>query len=1068
MQRYLLAGTAAVALAAPAVAETISTATTQPVKTSTIKNGTADAITISATGSVKPAGGTAVTMDSNHAVTNQGAIGASNANGAIGILATAGTSAAIANSGTIAIDETYAPTDADKDGDLEGPFATGSNRFGIRTAGAHAGNLVNAGTITVEGNDSAGISVGGPLTGNLTHDGTTKVVGDRAIGVYAGAVTGDIRLAGQVSAQGQGAMAVQFAGDVTGTMVIQGTVASTGYRSTTAPSATASLDADDLLQGGPAVLIEGNVTGGIRLAIAPKDNSATDKDEDKDGIEDAKEGNAAVTSYGAAPAVAIGATDRDIVIGPAGSATTHGLVVEGSISGQGVYAGVNATGLAIGGRGGVVTIANGIALTGSVEAASNGASATAVLLGSGANLAEVRNAGTISATGGNAASAKTTAVLIDTGATVPAIRNSGAIKAVAAGADGSATAILDRTGGLTLIENSGAISASGAAATRNVAIDLSANTSGATIRQTTGATSSIVGRVLFGSSNDVFDVSAGAVTGEVSFGAGDNTYNLAGGAVHLGKVTFGAGTDVLGIAGSAKFLGDADFGGGAGTLTLAGTSLFSGALLNAGGVAVTVNGGMLHATNQASLGSLSVGASGTLLATLDSTAGEGTRYTVAGAASFASGATLSLILGDIDDAVGRHTVLQAGSISGLSTLKTNTALMPFIFKATLATDAPANTIAVDVSRKTVQELDLNHSQGAAFDAIFAALAKDEDVEDVFLEIRDGDRLRGTLGQMLPDHAGGAFEGISRGVRTFARQVADAGSPVYTLGGIDVLVSAAGWSGSKDQGQTASYDLGGFGFSAAGEIDTGVGAFGVSASVLWNDYDQGSQLTNVESDTYELAAYWRGQWDGLSLFARGSLGTVGFEGRRTFLGTANGETVSKEVNGEWDGTLTTLGGGVSYEMRSGSAFLRPAVSVDYIKLDEDGYSETGGGDALDLAVDERKSDEFAGSAGLAVGLDFLGRGGGGSLIYGGPANRWFRVEAEGGWRETLGGSIGSTTARFRGGASFTLAADQAESGWYARMRAVGGGSMFELGGEVGAEQRNGETGLSMRGTVRVGF
>lgn len=1068
MHRYLLAGTAAMALAAPAVAETISTAATQPVKTSTIKNGTADAITISSTGSVKPAGGTAVTMDSDHAVTNQGAIAISNANGAVGILAIAGTVGTITNAGTITIDETYTPADADKDGDLDGSFAAGSNRIGIRTAGAHTGNLVNSGTITVEGNDSAGISLGGPLTGNLTHDGTTKVVGDRSIGVHAGAVTGNVRLAGQVSEQGQGAVAAHFAGDVTGSMVVQGAIVSTGYRSTTAPSTIAGLDADDLLQGGPAVLIEGNVTGGIRLAVAPKDNNATDKDEDKDGIEDAKEGNATVTSYGAAPAMAIGATDRDIVIGPAGSATTHGLVVEGSISGQGIYAGVNATGLAIGGRGGAVTIANGIALAGSVEAVSNGASATAVLLGSGANVAEVRNSGTIAAAGGNASSAKATAVLIDTGASVPAIRNSGTIKATAAGTDGTATAILDRTGGLTLIENSGAIGASGAAAARNVAVDLSANTSGSTVRQTAGANASIVGKVVFGSGNDVFDVSAGTVTGDAAFGAGNNSYALSGGAVHLGKVTFGAGTDALGIAGSARLVGDVDFGGGAGTLTLAGTSLLSGALLNAGGVAVTVNGGMLHATNQAALGSLSIGASGTLLATLDRTAGEGTRYTVDDAASFANGATLALTLGDIDGAVGRHTVLQAGSISGLSTLKTNTALMPFIFKATLATDAPANTIAVDVSRKTAKDLDLNRSQGAAFDAIFAALAKDEDVEDVFLEIRDGDRLRGTLGQMLPDHAGGTFEGVSRGVRTFARQVADPKSPVYTLGGIDVLVSAAGWSSSKDQGQTAAYDLGGFGVSAAGEVDTGIGAFGVSASLFWNDYDQGSQLTNVESDTYELAAYWRGQWDSLSLFARGSVGKVGFEGSRTFLGTADGEAVSKEVRGEWDGTLVTLGGGISYEVRSGSAFVRPTVSVDYVTLSEDDYSETGGGDALDLTVDERKSDELAGNAGLAVGLDFLGRGGGGSLIYGGPANRWFRVEAEGGWRETLGGAIGATTARFEGGSPFTLAPDELESGWYARMRAVGGGSMFELGGEVGAEQRNGETGLSMRGTVRIGF
>jgi hypothetical protein len=1065
MYRYLLTSTAVLALAAPAAAETISTAVTQPVKTSTIKNGTADAITIAAAGSVKPAGGTAVTMDSNHAVTNQGTIAIANANGAIGVLAAAGTSGTIVNSGTITIDETYAPTDANNDGDLDGPFAQGANRFGIRTAGAHTGNIVNSGTITVEGNDSAGIWLGGPLTGNLTHDGTTKVLGDRTVGVYAGAVTGDVRLAGQVGAQGQNAVAAQFAGDVTGSMVIQGTIASTGYRYTTAPSSTTNLDADDLLQGGPAVLVEGNVTGGIRLAVAPRDTNATDKDEDDDGIEDAKEGNAAVTSFGSAPAMAIGATDRAIVIGPLGGvATAHGLVVDGSISGQGVYAGVNATGLAIGGRGGAVTITNGIGITGTVQASSNGASATALLLGSGASLSEIRNTGTVSATGGNAASAKTTAILIDTGATVPAIRNSGTIKAAAAGTDGSATAILDRTGSLTLIENSGGIGASGAAAARNVAIDLSVNTSGATVKQTAGA---IAGKVLFGSGNDLLDVGAGTVTGDVSFGAGDNIYKLAGGAVHSGKVTFGAGSDTLSLAGSARFIGDADFGGGAGTLTLAGTSVFSGALLNSNGVAVNVSGGALHATNHASLASLNVGATGVLLATLDSTAGEGTLYTVAGAASFADGATLALTLGDIDNAEGRYTVLQAGSVTGLSTLKTNSALMPFIFKATLAANAPANTVAVDVSRKTAQELNLNRSQSAAYNAIFAALSKDEDVEDVFLGIANGDQLRATVRQMLPDHAGGAFEGVSLGTRTFGRQVADPQSPVYSFGGIDVLLSAAGWSSSSDEGQTMAYDLGGFGFSAAGEIDTGIGAFGVSAQLFWNDYDDGTQFTNVESDTYELAGYWRGHFGGFDLFGRGSIGKVNFEGRRTFQGAANGEALTKQITGEWDGTLMTLSGGVAYELQSGAAFLRPTVSLDYLTLDEDGYSDTGGGAALDLTVDARESDELAANAGLAVGLDFFGRGGG-TLLRRAPVNRWFRVQAEGGWREIIGGSIGATTARFAGGTPFTLAPDQTESGWYGQLRAVGGGSMFELGGEVGAEQRNGETALSMRGTLRIGF
>lgn len=1066
MHRYLLTSTALLALAVPAAAEDISTAITQPVKTSTIKNGAADSITITSSGSVKPSGGTAVTMDSDHAVTNQGTIGISNASGAIGILAAAGTSGNIVNSGTITVDESYTPTDADNDGDLDGPFAQGSNRFGIRTGGTHSGNVVNSGTITVEGNDSAGIRLGGALTGNLTHDGTTKVVGDRSVGVHADAITGNVRQAGEVSAQGEDAIGARFAGDVTGAMVIQGKISSTGYRNTTAPSSTDKLDADDLLQGGPVVLIEGNVTGGIHLAVAPKDSDADDKDEDDDGIEDAKEGNAALTSYGAAPALAVGATDRDTVIGPVGaSSTAYGLIVDGSVSGQGVYEGIDATAIAIGGRGGAVTITNGLSIAGGVEAKSNGASATALLLGSGADVAEVRNSGSIVASGGKTSSAKSTAILIDTGAVVPTVRNSGSITATAAGTDGFATAILDRSGTLALIENSGTISARGAADQRNVAIDLSANTGGATVKQTSG---SIEGRILFGGGNDLLEVSSGKVTGHVSFGGGDNRYALSGGAVHTGNATFGAGTDVLSLAGSARFIGDVDFGGGAGTLTLAGSSVFSGSLLNSADVAVNVGGGYLHAANHASLASLAVGDSGGLAATLDATPGEGTFYDIAGAASFADGATLWLALGDLDGAEGRHTILEADSVTGASTLKTDTSMMPFLFKAALATSAPANTVAVDVSRKTAEELELNRSQAAAYDAIFDVLTRDEEVEEVFLRLANGEQVRGALRQMLPDHAGGAFEGISLGSRAFARQIADPQSPVYTFGGLDLLFSAAGWSSSKDEGETAAYDLGGFGFSVAGEVDTGIGAFGISGAVFWNDYDDGTQFTNVESDTYELAGYWRGHWGGLDLFARGSLGRVDFAGKRTFFGIdEDGETVTKDVKGKWKGTLTTLSGGAAYELRSGNAFVRPTVSLDYVKLHEDGYSESGGGDALDLVVDERSSDELAANAGVAVGLDFLGRGGG-TLLRPGPLNRWFRMQAEGGWREVIGGSIGATTARFEGGTAFTLDPEQPEGGWYAQLRAAGGGSIFELGGEIGAERRNGNTALSMRGTVRVGF
>src|SRR5690606_25683056 len=121
------------------------------------------------------------------------------------------------------------------DGDLDGPFALGSNRFGIRTAGGHTGKILNSGTITLEGNDSAAIWLGGPLTGAFTHDGTSNVTGNRSVGVHAEAISGNVRLAGTVTAKGESAVGARFTGDVAGAMVVQGSIAATGYRYTSVP-----------------------------------------------------------------------------------------------------------------------------------------------------------------------------------------------------------------------------------------------------------------------------------------------------------------------------------------------------------------------------------------------------------------------------------------------------------------------------------------------------------------------------------------------------------------------------------------------------------------------------------------------------------------------------------------------------------------------------------------------------------------------------------------------------------------------------------------------------------------
>jgi hypothetical protein len=1071
MRRYLLATTAVMAIAMPIStglhAQDISGARTTPVTTSTANAGAPGNVRITSTGSVRPTSGTAaVTMDSNHNVVNEGTIQYTGIDGAVGILVNAGTTGDITNSGTITIDEAYTPPNGDNDIDADGPFALGTGRYGIRTLGAHTGAINHSGTITVEGNDSFGIRLGGPLTGAFTHNGTTNLLGDDTTAVYLDDVTGAVRLANTITARGENAVGAHLAGDVTGRLTVQGVVTSTGYRFTTPPSNTAALDADDLLQGGSALLVEGNVTGGIVIAVPPRDSDPNNADEDADGLPDATEGSGRVQSYGAAPAMVIGSATGDIAIGPVtGTATQYGLQVDGVINGSGLYAGVNATGLQIAGRGGDVTIANGIGISGTVTGAANNASATGLLLGAGTATMLVHVTGTVEASGSNAGSNNSTAILVEAGADVPTIRNAGRVR-TASGADGNSTAILDLSGNVDLVENSGAITATGAtaASTRNIAIDLSANNGGATVRQTVvaaGVTAPLIeGDLRFGTGIDTLDLADGSYKGTAYFNDGADRLVMTGDATFTGTARFGTGADTLSLANTALFSGTADFGGDAGVLTLANAGRFTGRLVNSGSVALTMTGGVLDLTGPSAIGSLSMASGSVLQVTLDQTPGEGTFIDVAGNASFADGALVAIRVADLDDVEGTYAFLEADSLTGAADLEVSAALLPYLFKATLGIDNLANRLSVTIARRTASELGLNAAQSSAYNAIFAALQEDDQLEDLFLSTTQADAFRTAIGQMLPDHAGGTFEGLSLGLRTLARQQTDPTGPVFTMGGVDVILSAGVWNTGKDAAATAGYDLSGLGAAAAAEVDTGFGAFGAGISWAFNDYDQGGDLASVFSHAYELSLYWRGEWDGFKAYGRGSVGLANFKGERTLRGTVGTTTIERTAEGDWSGSFTTAGAGASYELASGALFLRPNVTVDYTSLSEKAYEDTGGGDGFNLIVDKRSSDELAVNGGLAAGIDFTGTS---------PGDRnWFRLEGEGGWREIVGGSLGATTARFDGGTAFTITPEVRDSGWYARLRAAGGAELFELGGELGAEQRNGDTAMTLRGTLRMAF
>ena len=375
MQRKVLVATVAtaplLAMAFGAYAETvITTARTTPIATATataaggpddVKVDTGGGITLTTAGPL-------VTLNSNNKVTLGGnGLTTVGVNDSTGVLIQGGTTGSVTNNAAISLTEDYTPTDDDKDaagaakpdGDLDGPFAKGANRYGIRLVGpgVFTGDIVQSstGTITIEGNTSAGISLETGLVGNLTTGGTINVVGDNSYGVHVAAtapVTGKVAINGSTTVTGLNATGVAIDGDVSGAFVVQGAVTTTGYRYTTRPTTKelrAILDADDLLQGGSAVRVTANVAGGVLLDAPPVDTDTTKTDEDGDGVADASEGTAALTTYGGAPALLIGSDTRSVAIGAVGTGdNAYGLITKGGVTANGVYDGVAATAIQIG------------------------------------------------------------------------------------------------------------------------------------------------------------------------------------------------------------------------------------------------------------------------------------------------------------------------------------------------------------------------------------------------------------------------------------------------------------------------------------------------------------------------------------------------------------------------------------------------------------------------------------------------------------------------------------------------------------------------------------------------
>ena len=1053
--RILLATAVAIAplmAAAGAQAQTtsetvISTARTTPISTSTATGAAPSNVRMASGGSITVANGAAVTVDSSNSIDMDSGSTITmdkSASGSTGVLVQGGNTANVTIGGTIAISDSITEyTDTDKDGDLDGPFAEGVDRHGVRITGSAplTGNvLIESGAaIKVEGNNSGGLTVDAPLVGKLTSFGTINVLGDNSAGIrVTGPVTGDVAILGSVAAQGANASGVALDGNVQGAVKIQGAISSTGYRYTTVPPSKPTtgtvnpealyledLDADDLLQGGPAVRIAGNVTGGVVFDVAPSYGSngiegdddgdgvkngdedddgdgvknREDTDRDGDGLPDANETNAAIKAFGGAPAVLIGSTSNAMTLGEVGSgANAYGLINRGSIEGVGLYSGVAAHGLQIGGTGQSVTINGGLSNQGTIATNALNADSTAVLIGSGAALPAMVNSGTIQAGASSTGEHTATGVLIKSGASLGSFENSGQIAAAVGGSKADAVAFRDESGTVTSFRNTGMIATGVTPASdvalegRAIAVDLSANTSGIHFVQD-GVVEA--GTKLPDADGDgVPDVKEPRISGELLFGAGADVVDVRNGTIN----------------------GDINFGGGADKLNISGGAVVTGKLSSADGLLdIDISKGTLDArhTGQLNVSGLDIGADGGLIVTLDPSNSTSGGFRVNGAANVATGADLGVRFNSLIQGPTRFTIIDADTLN-VGTLDPDAlqANSPYAFVVKTGADVAAGDIYVDARRRTAEEAGMIGVESAAYDSIYGALGQNEAIRNAILNQTDRDGFFDVYEQMLPDHSGGPLLSLASGVDAVTRALTGRNASAAP-GETSAWVQEINFYADKDKTDSYGFRSEGFGVAGGVERGTSMGAVGLSAAFTSSDLEDPEAAAEevLSANLLELGLYWRAQGQYWTTWARAAGGYASFNATRKLV--AEGVNLKNET--DWHGFTLAAAGGASYERNFGRLNVRPEIYGEYFSLSEDARTEKGGGDGFDLKIEDRDGHIFSGVAAVNIG-------------YGFGQNGWIRPEVRLGWRQNFSVDAGTTIARFAsGGDAFTLDPASIEGG-----------------------------------------
>ncbi|TNE40647.1 MAG: autotransporter outer membrane beta-barrel domain-containing protein [Alphaproteobacteria bacterium] len=886
--RLLLGACSLAYLTSPALADvTISDEQTGPIATSTVNSGAADNIILESTGIITSTGGVSLTIDSDNTVTNGGQITVDDVDNSTVILILGGYTGELDNNYLIT-------SQADDTKNL----MTGKYGVHLMGPGDFTGNITNqlGGTIRVGGANSYAVALETGLIGDFTNLGTIAANGDNNTAVWVGAdITGDFRNRGNISAQ---------------TLV---------YDVDDDP------DTLDLFVTDTAVGIGASISGGFL-------NDGLTYEELIDDVEDPDKSFGTITSSGATATVWISpelnaSGPADITLGSITSkGDGQGFINLGIISALGQSTQDTTAVLIEGffdGTTYTVDLSGGLRNDNAIKANATDADATAISIGANVIVPEILNNGAITAAAnGTEEIYSVTAIKIATTPDSVSIVNNGSIAAQAYEESTATIAILDVTGAVSSITNTGTISGwdlvTNAAGSRSqvagTAIDLTANTTGTTIINeqvwlTEGAdpdnpdddvysNARINGDILMGSGDDTFMFNSGRINGDINLGMGMDYFFLGVDSVLNGYLISEYGTASADIEGNMALNSATSVV--LDTLTIADTSTITlninPADLNAGfvvGTSATLDAGVTFATQFENV------------LTADTT------YTVIGGAG-----TVNL-LGGLDSLILENT--------------------PYAYNATFSLGAD---LVLEIAPKTAEELGLNDSLTTFYDPLREAMNNNVGLVNSFHNIVEQREFERVLNGALPDDTNASFELGQLAFRNIAQSAT--GRPLesarrYKTG--QFWAAETGFTRTQDPTDNSrGYTAGGFQMAGGYEVTNSLFdqlGVGVALSSISSEPD-GSESKPYKSWTTWLLGYGVTSFDRLTL--TGLYGYGMSENRSNRILTV--QDVRYRAEADWTGTMH--GGYLEARYRLGpdDLYMDPYASVTYLSLEEDAYQEKG--------------------------------------------------------------------------------------------------------------------------------